>query len=144
LFRIEVIKVPLAHPEQAAIVSSPRIFNDLTAPPTHGNAPADAAAISQARASGAFVADLGGQEMVLPSGFVNVMLDSVVKARNGTGSPTGADSAALRSALPDIVAKLMGGPAGGARGPRPGPTQCHDITVYPAIGLAGGACEGYG
>jgi hypothetical protein len=30
------------------------------------------------------------------------------------------------------------------RGPRPGPTQCHDITVYPAIGLAGGACEGYG
>src|SRR5690606_15805233 len=115
LFRIEVIKVPLAHPEQAAIVSSPRIFNDLTAPPTHGNAPADAAAISQARASGAYVADLGGQEMVLPSGFVNVMLDSVVKARNGTGSPTGADSAALRSALPDIVAKLMGGPAGGAR-----------------------------
>ncbi|HEY2064466.1 MAG TPA: hypothetical protein VGG84_00795, partial [Gemmatimonadaceae bacterium] len=29
LFRIEVIKVPLAHPEQAAIVNSPRIFNDL-------------------------------------------------------------------------------------------------------------------
>jgi hypothetical protein len=33
---------------------------------------------------------------------------------------------------------------GEGRGPRPGPTQCHDITVYPAIGLAGGACEGYG
>ena len=37
-----------------------------------------------------------------------------------------------------------------ARPPRPapmrggGPTQCHDITVYPAIGLAGGACGGYG
>ncbi len=29
-------------------------------------------------------------------------------------------------------------------GPRPGPNQCHDITVYPAIGLAGGACGGYG
>ena len=27
---------------------------------------------------------------------------------------------------------------------RTGPTQCHDITVYPAIGLAGGACGGYG
>jgi len=27
---------------------------------------------------------------------------------------------------------------------RPGPDQCHDITVYPAIGLAGGACAGYG
>jgi hypothetical protein len=39
LFRIEVIKVPLAHPEQAAIVSSPRIFNDLTAPARHGDAP---------------------------------------------------------------------------------------------------------
>ena len=30
-FRIEVIKVPLAHPEQAAIVSSPRIFEGLGA-----------------------------------------------------------------------------------------------------------------
>jgi hypothetical protein len=29
-------------------------------------------------------------------------------------------------------------------GRRTGPTQCHDITVYPAIGLAGGACGGYG
>ena len=38
LFRIEVIKVPLAHPEQAAIVSSPRIFNGLVAPPEHGEA----------------------------------------------------------------------------------------------------------
>ena len=25
-----------------------------------------------------------------------------------------------------------------------GPNQCHDITVYPDIGLAGGACGGYG
>ena len=32
----------------------------------------------------------------------------------------------------------------GARGPRTGPTQCHDITVYPEIGWAGGACRGYG
>ena len=29
-------------------------------------------------------------------------------------------------------------------GPQPGPNQCHDITVYPAIGMAGGACGGYG
>ncbi|MDQ3419385.1 MAG: hypothetical protein M3541_11500, partial [Acidobacteriota bacterium] len=41
--------------------------------------------------------------------------------------------------------------AGGGRGadagrPREntGPNQCHDITVYPEIGLAGGACGGYG
>ena len=25
-----------------------------------------------------------------------------------------------------------------------GPSQCHDITVYPAMGLAAGACSGYG
>jgi hypothetical protein len=38
----------------------------------------------------------------------------------------------------------MGGSADDARGPKPGPTQCHDITLYPALALAGGACEGYG
>ena len=38
------------------------------------------------------------------------------------------------------------GPAGGRGGGRgnTGPNQCHDITVYPDIGLAGGACGGYG
>src|SRR5690606_38103791 len=30
-------------------------------------------------------------------------------------------------------------------GRRPsGPSQCHDITVYPELGLAAGACSGYG
>jgi hypothetical protein len=71
------------------------------------------------------------------------MLDSIVKARNGTGAPTGADSAALRAAIPGMVAKMMGS-SGPTNGPRPGPDQCHDITVYPSIGLAGGACGGYG
>jgi hypothetical protein len=72
LFRIEVIKVPLANPEQAAIVSSPRIFTGLAPVMTH--------------------TDTGAAPL------------------------------------------------------RPGRTvtQCHDITVYPAIGLAGGACAGYG
>ena len=65
-----------------------------------------------------------------------------MKARGGTGAPTAADSAALRAALPGIVARNDRSAAGDD--PRPGPTQCHDITVYPAIGLAGGACEGYG
>ncbi|MEZ4423790.1 MAG: hypothetical protein R3E98_10285 [Gemmatimonadota bacterium] len=86
LFRIEVIRVPLANPQAAAIVSSPRIFNDLAAPPRHAEPP-----------------------------------DPEAEARRA---------------------------ARGAR-PRPerartGPTQCHDITVYPAIGRAGGACGGYG
>jgi hypothetical protein len=38
----------------------------------------------------------------------------------------------------------QGGRGGGNAANRRGPTQCHDITVYPAIGLAGGACGGYG
>src|SRR6202171_5113425 len=91
LFRIEVIKVPLAHPEQAAIVSSPRIFDNLTAPARHGETPADIAAAEARRAA------------------------------SGRAFPAQ--------------------PAGGASANR-GPTQCHDITVYPAIGLAGGACAG--
>ena len=143
LFRIEVIKVPVAHPEQAAIVSSPRIFNDLAAPPRHGAAPEDAAAnkrmVDSARAVGAFTVDVMGDEHVLPSQFVDPMLDSIVHARGDSGTPTAADSAALRQALPAMVAAMLG--AAGANG---GPTQCHDITVYPAIGLAGGACGGYG
>jgi hypothetical protein len=143
LFRIEVIKVPLTHPEQAAIVSSPRIFNDLAAPPSHGEAAEDIAAakkaVAEARAQGGFVAEIFGMERVLGPGFTRPMLDSIVKARNGTGAPTGADSAALRSALPEMMAKRFS-----SGGPRTGPTQCHDITVFPAIGMAGGACEGYG
>jgi len=147
LFRIEVIKVPLAHPEQAAIVSSPRIFNNLVAPARHGEAPEDIAAnakaVAAAKASGGFTGVIFGTERVLPARMINPMLDSIVKARNGTGAPTAADSAALRAALPEMIARMTGeGPSG--NGPRPGPTQCHDITVYPAVGLAGGACEGYG
>ena len=84
LFRIEVIKVPLAAPQTARVVSSPRIFNDLTAVARHAENPADA-------------------------------------------RPRPADAPAPRP------------PVG-----RGGPTQCHDITVYPEIGLAGGACGGYG
>jgi hypothetical protein len=90
LFRIEVIQVPLANPEQARIVSSPRIFEELDAPPRHAELPAD------------------------------------VAARGGRGGRGG------------------GGGRGGPPPARTGPTQCHDITVYPAIGYAGGACGGYG
>ncbi|HET6763096.1 MAG TPA: hypothetical protein VFH27_05470 [Longimicrobiaceae bacterium] len=147
LFRIEVIKVPVAHPEQAAIVSSPRIFNDLTAPAKHGDAPEDVAAqrraVEAARARGDFVARVFGTERVVPGNFTRPMLDSIVKARGGTGPATGADSAALRGSIQGILDQMFPQEAAAA-GPRPGPTQCHDITVYPAIGLAGGACEGYG
>ena len=149
LFRIEVIKVPLAHPELASIVSSPRIFADLTEAATHAETPQDiaaaATAAAAARAAGGFTAQVRGMEFVLPLGFVQPMLDSIVKARQGSDAPTGADSAALRGAIQSIVDAIVGAPPPGTRnGVRPGPTQCHDITVYPAIGLAGGACGGYG
>ncbi|MGH6690067.1 MAG: LVIVD repeat-containing protein, partial [Gammaproteobacteria bacterium] len=144
LFRIEVIRVPLANPAQAAIVSSPRIFQDLVAPATHGLAPEDKAELDRARARGAFIADVMGQQFVLPDQMTRPMLDSIVKARGGTGTPASADSAALREALPAMIARMVGPQPQPEAGPRPGPTQCHDITVYPAVGLAGGACEGYG
>jgi hypothetical protein len=145
LFRIEVIKVPLAHPEQAAIVSSPRIFNDLTKPARHGESEVDkeesAKEVAEAKAKGGFTATIFGEEQVLPPRFVQPLLDSAVKARGGTGAPTAADSATVRAAIPAMIAKMIGPPPAN---PNAGPTQCHDITVYPAIGLAGGACEGYG
>jgi hypothetical protein len=61
-----------------------------------------------------------------------------------------------RHADPPQPGRAGGGGGGGGRGgrgggggnqpagPRPGPDQCHDITVYPGVGLAGGACGGYG
>jgi hypothetical protein len=76
LFRIEVIKVPLAAPQDAKVVSTPRIFGD----------PA--------------------------TGALNV-LKSAVSHDAPDGRPVETD-------------------------------QCHDITVYPEIGLAAGACSGNG
>ena len=96
LFRIEVIQVPLADPSKAHIVSSPRIFQDLAAPPRHAE-PFDSAA--------------------------NARRDSIAAARRAAGQPEQPRPNANRNI---------------------GPTQCHDITVFPAIGLAGGACGGYG
>jgi hypothetical protein len=149
LFRIEVIKVPLAHPEQAAIVSSPRIFQDLVAPPKHGETPEDIAAnkkeVAEARAKGGFIATVDSEDFVLSDRTVEQLLATVVEHRGGTGAPTAADSAALREVLPGMVAHMVGPkPPLNPDGTKPGPTQCHDITVYPAIGLAGGACGGYG
>ena len=143
-FRIEVIKVPLAHPEQAAIVSSPRIFDNLKAPPSHGEAPADSAAdakvINDARARGAFIMKIQGQDVIIPDEQADTVLQEIVRSRGGTGAATAQDSALFRQALP-MMAEAMGG---GEPDTMAGPTQCHDITLYPEIGLGGGACEGYG
>ena len=75
-FRLDVIRVPLAHPELAHVVSTPRVFENLPAPPQHSE----------------------------------------------PGAPPSAPNAASHT----------------------GPSQCHDITTYPARGLAGGACMGLG
>ena len=139
--------MPLAYPEQAEIVSSPRIFEDLVAPPQHGPAPADISEKEEAKARGAFVVEFSGREIILPDGFANQLLAQQVEARGGQGAPTAADSAKLREELPGILEARFGGGDDGDGdddGPAPGPTQCHDITLYPEIGLAGGACEGYG
>ena len=75
LFRIEVIKVPLAAPQNAAIVSMPRIFAD---------------------------------------------------------------------ALGNIAGLWKGGSHGEGTQTTGTTDQCHDITAYPEIGLAAGACSGNG
>jgi len=145
LFRIEVIKVPLAAPQTAAIVSSPRIFDSLAPAPQHAEMQQDIAEAARvadsARAHGGYVVDLFGMQRVLGPRFSAPLLDSIVKARGGASgsTPTAADSQALR----DNVQAIINGRFNLSRR-QTGPNQCHDITVYPAIGLAGGACGGYG
>ena len=87
-----------------------------------------------------------GTEMVVPPQLVAPMLDSIVKARGGTGAATRADTAAAR---PRRCRRAVNRMFGAARHRAPAApiserSQCHDITVYPALGLAGGACEGHG
>ncbi|MXZ17451.1 MAG: hypothetical protein F4069_06135 [Rhodothermaceae bacterium] len=139
LFRIEVIKVPLSDPTQAAIVSSPRIFEDLTAPPVHGPTEAEKVRFEEARARGEIVVEMGSRTMILPERYVLAMSGSYFEEQ-GITEPTAADTMAFREALPDMIAAMMGSGDDQDRGP----DQCHDITLYPEIGLAGGACEGYG
>jgi hypothetical protein len=140
LFRIEVIRVPLAAPEEAAIISSPRIFAGLVAPPQHGLAPEDLARVEEARAEGAFILEVPDAPQVLGDRQADQLLRQIVERRGGTGAPTAADSAELRVFLDQVVQERLAADDQ----PRPGPDQCHDITVYPEIGLAGGACGGYG
>jgi LVIVD repeat len=80
-WRIEVIKVPVAAPETAAIVSEPRLFRDPV-----------------------------------------------------TGAIDG-----LQNTLPTPLH-----PSGMNWSPQPITDACHDITTFPALGIAAGACEGNG
>ena len=56
-----------------------------------------------------------------------------------TGAVNGLALAPAHGELPGDVRRNRGMPTGYS-----GITQCHDITVYPEIGLAGGACRGMG
>ncbi len=88
-----------------------------------------------------------GDEEIFPPEMINPLLDSLVKVRGGSGPPTAADSATLRGALQGIVDKMTAQewcPGCKAGGVGMTATSCHDITVYPQVGLAGGACEGFG
>jgi hypothetical protein len=77
LFRIDVIKVPLAAPQDAKVVSNPRVFIDPR------------------------------------TGAMNGLNNGGTHGKKGPEKPSDTD-------------------------------QCHDITVYSAIGLAAGACSGNG
>jgi hypothetical protein len=77
LFRIDVIKVPVAAPQDAKVVSSPRVFIDAR------------------------------------TGAMNGLSNGGTHGKKGMEKPEDTD-------------------------------QCHDITVYSAIGLAAGACSGNG
>ena len=99
-FRLEVIKVPLGAPGEAAIVSSPRVFQDLPVAPRNEERSASDQKDREAAAAAAAAAGRGG-------------------AGRGGNRPA-------------------------PTGPPRGPNQCHDVTVYSDIGLAGGACGGLG
>jgi hypothetical protein len=136
LSHIEVIRVPLAAPEQAAIVATPRILEGLAPPPRHGPAPDDLVARQMAQERGDFVFhfEMLGEDIIMPAQFVRPMLDSIMRARGGTGTPTAADTAALRAHFDAMFAEFGDDAI----------SICHDITILPARGLAGGACVGYG
>src|SRR5439155_844955 len=74
----EVIKVPLAAPQQAAIVSSPRIFQDLPVPPR--NAERDASDQRDREAAAAAAAATGRAAPAGPGGG---------RGRGNQGPPTG-------------------------------------------------------
>lgn len=143
LFRIEVIKVPLDAPEESAIVSSPRIFDDLAPPPSHEPSPEDVAKLERMRAEGKnvyLVREAGpwvGSVREVPDGLANRLLEMYKEQQTITGDPTEAQMVAFRESIGDLVYSMR-------EEEEYGPNQCHDITLYPEIGLAGGACDGYG
>jgi hypothetical protein len=149
--RIEIIKVPLNDPAKASIVNRANIFSGLKTNPVHGLSDADKEAaalnVTRQRAAGAFIVmnPQSGVEQVVPPQVARPWLDSIVKSRGGSGAPTAADSAALRPNVQALMNRVFAtAVTRDPNAPVSDRSQCHDITVYPALGLAGGACEGHG
>jgi hypothetical protein len=145
--RIEIIKVPLADPAKAAVVNRANIFAGLSRATSHGPSADEKAAMDALKAKGAFTyyIEMMHTEIELPPQFVQPAIAEVMKARGGT-VPTAADSAAARPIV-NARFKQMLEAQGITESTGTGvseTSQCHDITVYPALGLAGGACEGHG
>jgi hypothetical protein len=145
-FRLEVIKVPLAAPDSAAIVSSPRIFGDLPVAP--GNPERDAASgRGRANPPGAGPAGAAGGGAAGVGAAAGTAGAGATTGAGSAGATTGAGGAGAAGAVADAGAGAAAGPGrrgGGPPSPPTGPNQCHDITVYPEVGLAGGACAGLG
>jgi hypothetical protein len=179
LFNIEVIKVPLAHPGDAAIVSHARIFadaktgvaNGLASPKGHGTSPTDTGMAGRrnrmellshlldthkpadsATYRNGMAALLLAPAPVTKADSMRYMktFDSLKTAKIIDRNETPETMAAGRGGRGGRGGGAPAGGRGGAAGARPvNPgagflTQCHDITVYPAVGLAGGACAGMG
>lgn len=147
-FRIEVVKVPVAAPQNARIVNSARFLLGLpAAPESAADVPSDedkaeaAREAAEARAQGKFTATWMGREVVLPDDQAAQLMGLFMRQGNRGETATAADSAAFQAWLPEFAAQQE---ARMKAANRTGPTSCHDITVYPEKGIAGGACEGYG
>jgi hypothetical protein len=137
LFRVEIIRVPVAHPEQAKIVSTARIFNDLVAPATHGVSVADTANGAGMRTARGMVAQIGLPKTATAADSTRAahLIEAFIFTTAATDTTT---QRALLDSLHALGSQIQI-PISAS-----GPSQCHDITVYPAMALAAGACGGYG
>ena len=147
LFRIEVIKVPLAHPEQAAIVSSPRIFNDLAAPArarrgAGGHRGATKAVGRGARRRAGSRRRSTARRSSCRSSSATPLLDSIVEGARRHGRADRGRQRRARGPLPDDRRGDDRRADRLANGEPPARRSATTSPSIPAIGLAGGACGG--
>lgn len=141
-FRLDVIQVPLKAPQTAHIVSNPRIFNDLPSPPSNPERDAAAGGRGGGGGRGGNAAGAAGAAggAVAGGGAAGAAGGGAAGAGAGAGAANAGGAAGAAGA-----AGAPGAPGAGRGGGGPRQVnQCHDITVYPEAGLAGGACAGLG